>query len=331
MPLAFLAPLFLGALAALAVPIVVHLIQRERRDAQQFPSLMFLSQVPYKSTRRRRLRHVALFLLRSAALALIVLAFARPWFESDLDASSPLATATEKVILVDRSYSMGYGDRWDRALAAAGGAIDGVGPEDVATLVFFDAGARAMNQATSDHARLRAGLTDVEPGSDVTRYGPALKLAQSILDSSDKPRRQVIVISDFQRAGWDGGDGIRMPAGTEVTPIAITDDETSDIAVAGLMLRREDVAGRERVTPTARLINTGVEAASDVNGRRLPVRAVTGSGDRCPDRRWRRAALDALPRAGAPDRRTAPLPDDIEIGEQCPGGGLRWPECRNLE
>jgi len=286
MPLAFLAPLFLGALAALAVPIIVHLIQRERKEAQAFPSLMFLSQVPYKSTRRRNIRNVALFLLRSAALALIVLAFARPWFEGELDASSPLANATEKVILVDRSYSMGYSDRWDRALAAANGAIDGVGPEDVATIVFFDGGAMALNQATSDHARLRATLVGVQPGSGVTRYGPGLKLAQSILDTSDKPRRQVIVISDFQRAGWDGGDGVRMPAGTEVTPVAITDEQTANIAVAGVTLRREDISGRERVTAIARLINTAVDPVADVrvtlelNGRDLETMATDiGAGD----------------------------------------------------
>jgi hypothetical protein len=273
MPLAFLAPLILGALAALAVPVIVHLIQRERKEAQQFPSLMFLSQVPYKSTRRRQIRNVALFLLRSAALALIVLAFARPWFQGELDSSSPLATASEKVILVDRSYSMAYGDRWDRAVTAATGAIDGLGPEDVATVVLFDAGAQAMNQATSDRVRLRAAVSGATPGSGVTRYGPALKLAQSILDASEKPRREVIIVSDFQRAGWDGGDGVRMPAGTEVTSVAITDEATSDIAVAGVTLRREDVGDRERVSAIARLINTagepqsGVGVTLELNGR----------------------------------------------------------------
>jgi Aerotolerance regulator N-terminal/von Willebrand factor type A domain len=259
MPLSFLAPLFLGALAALAVPIVVHLIQRERKEAVQFPSLMFLSQVPYKSTRRRKIRNWALFLLRSAALAPVVAAFARPLLDRELDAASPLATARELVILVDRSYSMGYGDRWERALAAANRAIDGVSGEDRATLVLFDAGATAMNQATSDPVRLRAALDGAQPGSGVTRYGPAVKLAQSLLDASDKPRREVVIISDFQRAGWDGGEGVRLPAGTTVTPVAITDENIHDLAVAAVTLKREDVSGRERISVTARIANAGAE------------------------------------------------------------------------
>lgn len=81
MPLQFLAPFFFAALAALAVPVLIHLIQRERKDALQFPSLMFLRQVPYKSVRRRRIRHWFLFLMRCAALILLMAAFARPFMD----------------------------------------------------------------------------------------------------------------------------------------------------------------------------------------------------------------------------------------------------------
>ena len=77
----FLAPLFLAALAAVAVPLVLHLIQREKREAEPFPSLMFLRQIPHKSTRKRRLRDLPLLALRVFALVLIALAFSRPLLE----------------------------------------------------------------------------------------------------------------------------------------------------------------------------------------------------------------------------------------------------------
>ena len=60
----FLAPIFFAGLAALAIPVLIHLIQKERKEALQFPSLMFLRQVPYKSVRRRRIRNWFLFALR---------------------------------------------------------------------------------------------------------------------------------------------------------------------------------------------------------------------------------------------------------------------------
>src|SRR3972149_5381121 len=52
----FLAPLFFGALATLAVPVLIHLIQREKKQVVRFPSLMFLEKIPYKSVQRGRIR-----------------------------------------------------------------------------------------------------------------------------------------------------------------------------------------------------------------------------------------------------------------------------------
>ena len=78
--MSFLAPLFFIGLGAIVVPILVHLIQRERKRVIEFPSLMFIQKIPYQSVRRRRIRHWFLLLMRAAAIALIVAAFARPFF-----------------------------------------------------------------------------------------------------------------------------------------------------------------------------------------------------------------------------------------------------------
>jgi hypothetical protein len=106
--MAFLAPLFLLGLAALAVPVLVHLIQRERKTPIEFPSLMFVRRIPYQSVQRRRITNWPLFLLRCAAVVLIVLAFSRP-FLSQTPVQAALATsgARDVVILLDRSASRG--------------------------------------------------------------------------------------------------------------------------------------------------------------------------------------------------------------------------------
>src|SRR5260221_6958315 len=114
----FVAPLVLMGLGALAIPVLIHLIQRERKRVVEFPSLMFLRRIPYQSVRRRRIRDWLLLLLRLAALALIVMAFARPFFRRSELASAAQNGAREAVILLDTSYSMEYGDRWQKATAA---------------------------------------------------------------------------------------------------------------------------------------------------------------------------------------------------------------------
>ena len=77
--MSFLAPLFLVGLVGLAIPVIVHLTRHERGKPLQFPSLMFLERIPFQETSRRRIRHWSLLLLRLAALALLVAAFARPF------------------------------------------------------------------------------------------------------------------------------------------------------------------------------------------------------------------------------------------------------------
>src|SRR4029079_10418785 len=79
----FVAPLVLVGLGALALPVLIHLIQREKKRVVEFPSLMFLRRIPYQSVRRRRIRDWSLLLMRLAALTLIVMAFARPFFRRD--------------------------------------------------------------------------------------------------------------------------------------------------------------------------------------------------------------------------------------------------------
>src|SRR5947199_8752762 len=121
--MAFLTPAFLIGLSALAIPILVHLIQREKKRVIEFPSLMFVRRIPYQSVRRRRIRHWALLLLRAAAIALIVAAFARPFLPQSAAASAVTGGSREVVILHDQSASMGYADHWTKAQDAAPAAV----------------------------------------------------------------------------------------------------------------------------------------------------------------------------------------------------------------
>src|SRR2546425_10860271 len=147
--MSFLAPLFLLGLAGLAIPVVIHLIQHEKKQVVLFPSLMFVRRVPSQSVRRRRIHNWTLLFVRLAALALLVAAFARP-FLSRPDAAAVVGSgAREVVILGDQSYSMAYGDHWDRARAAAREAGDGLGSADPAPIVFFFSGADVAGRAQS--------------------------------------------------------------------------------------------------------------------------------------------------------------------------------------
>jgi hypothetical protein len=283
--MSFLAPWFLAGLALIAVPIIVHLVQRERKKPVPFPSLMFVRRVPHKATRRRSLRDVLLFLMRCAAVALLAAAFARPLLDRTRSAAAVGAAGREVVVLVDRSYSMGAGGRWDRAKAMARAAIDGLRPGDRATIIAFDAAPAAVTEATEDRAALRRGVDTLRVGAGVTRYAPALALAARILAQSPLPKREAVLITDFQRTGWRDSSlaadpEARLPAGAALTPIDVSGSDASgaaDVAVTGVELRREVAEdGRERVRATARVISaggptTGARPGQPPAARQVPV------------------------------------------------------------
>ena len=279
--MAFLAPLFLAGLVALAVPILVHLTHKERKDVVLFPSLMFLTKIPYQAVRRQRIRHWLLFAARCLALILLALAFARPFLTKPAIAAPTRGLgAREVVIMIDRSYSMAYGDRWTRAVDAAKRAIAGIGANDRASIVLFDGSAMAATESTADKAVLTTAIDRVKPGAGVTRYEPAFKLAQRILSESRLPRREVLLISDFQRVGWDGRDSPSLPAGTNIEKVDLSDPKTSNVAVTSVDFRRDFAEDRERVAITARLVNrspeprTGHSATLELNGRAVETKQV---------------------------------------------------------
>ena len=260
----FLTPAFFLGLGAIVIPILVHLIQREKKRVIEFPSLMFVRRIPYQSVRRRRIRHWALLLLRAAAIALIVAAFARPFIRQGAAAAASLGGAREVVILLDQSASMGYGDHWTRATNAARGVVRGLSPNDRATLVLFGKNAEENMRATADRTRLEAAINAARVTSGATRYGPALKLAESILSRSPIKRREAVLISDFQRSGWSGSEEVRFPEGMIVSTVSVASPGTANLSVPSVSFARASFSGQERITVTAGLSNKGDDALKDV-------------------------------------------------------------------
>jgi hypothetical protein len=242
---------------------------------------MFIRRIPYQSVERRPNHNRPQQLLRLAALALIVSAIARPFFTVDAIVSAAGGSgAREVVILLDRSASMGYGDHWTRAQEEARAIVDGLSGDDRATLVLFDRGAEEAVRATSDAGSLNAAIGAASVTSGATRFGPALRLAQSLLGRSDRSRLEAYLVSDFQRSGWERQEEIALPEGATITPVSVSDLETAGVAVSSVVLQRATFSGQERVTVTAGLTNRGAEPVQtpvrfEIDGRLIGTREAT--------------------------------------------------------
>ena len=262
--MSFLTPVFfLGALA-LAIPVIIHLTNREKKDVVDFPSLMFLQRIPYRSVRRQRLRHLLLFALRCLALLLLILAFARPFIESPTAANALPLGPREVVFVLDHSYSMGYEDRLERAKDEIRGQIVMLSPDERASFVVFSDRAEISNQPTSDKAQLNAIVNGVTLSARTTRYGPALKLAKKIVDESSLTRKEVFLLTDFQRLGWEGDEDVWFPADTKFTPVDVGSPTSSNLAVTGVILERDKINRTEKINNTSSSVRERLIATARV-------------------------------------------------------------------
>ena len=206
-----LVPLYLAGLTALSLPLILHLVRRTPRGRQEFSSLMFLSPTPPRLTRRSRLDQILLLLLRLAALALIALAFARPFLRETASLTFADLTGKRVAILIDTSASMRRGDLWQQAVAAAEKQLDELNEQDDVALFAFGDQLQAIIEfqkrgeptLPNKPQLVRNRLKQLQPDWSATDLGNALISVAGQLDMTGDVEQstlepQLVVISDFQ-------------------------------------------------------------------------------------------------------------------------------------
>ena len=277
-----LAPLFLLGLAAVAVPVIIHMRLRHRSQVVAFPSLMFISRAPYRSVRRRRLRDLLLLALRCLALALLAVAFARPLFQGD-GAANAAAANRLTVVLLDNSFSMGFGDRWQRGTTAAASAFDGLGTGDRGALIVYSDRAEMLSAPTSDGSLLATLAREAELVPRATSLLPAIQVARGVLaDAGSLAVRELVIVSDFQRSSWAPDNAALLPQGVELRLVDVRSEEEDrgNAAITDVVLDHARVSSsesgggaREQVGIAARVSYQSVGGAADEDGAAATLRA----------------------------------------------------------
>ncbi|MBI5280386.1 MAG: BatA domain-containing protein [Candidatus Solibacter usitatus] len=195
-----LAPWFIAGLGLLGLPLYLHLLKRHRSQPQHFSSLMFFEKSTRANLRHRRLDFLVLLTARLALLSLVALAFAQPFLWR---AGAGPAAGGRRMIIVDTSASMGYGDRISRARAEA---VRLITPES--RTAFFD-------------SRLRmAGPEEIQHAAVTGSRGSLGELARALraYQETEKVPLDVHFISDLQRSSMPPGfSDLRLGPGASIT------------------------------------------------------------------------------------------------------------------
>jgi len=275
--MSFLNPWFLLAgVAALALPLWLHLLERQNPTRVPFSSLMFFEHNTQRSVRRRHLKYLALLAARLALLALLGLLFARPVFRQS--AAAAFQRPRARIIALDTSFSMGYGDRWSRAQSEGQALVNQVRSGDRAQIVAFGPGVRVMNDPTDDRAVLRSAVASLKPTSSRNSYG---ELGQSLrtLSQNNTLAVEVHVISDFQQSAMPGRFAdLSLPPGAALESHSVASGDSPNWCV-------ESVKGETRIFGTAKphvqatIAGFGTPAATRrvwlaINGRQVATKTV---------------------------------------------------------
>src|SRR3954469_4430221 len=124
----FLTPWFLAGAAAVGLPVWLHLLRKHKTTPLPFSSLMFFERRTQSSIKHRRLKYLLLFSLRCLFVALLILAFARPYVHSTTIARA--GGGRTMMFAVDNSFSMRQGDRFANAKKAALDQINAMRNDD---------------------------------------------------------------------------------------------------------------------------------------------------------------------------------------------------------
>ncbi len=194
----FLYPNFLWALAALAIPIIIHLFYFRRFKKVAFSNVKFLKEVKEETSMRSRLRNLLVLAARCLALAALVFAFAQPFLPS----AKEVLTGRKAVSLyVDNSFSMGAesdsAPLLQIAKDRARDIVNAYGVEDRFQVVDNDF--RGRNQRLVGQEEALELIEDIRVAPASRRLSVVNGRQRSALRTENIDNKITYLISDFQR------------------------------------------------------------------------------------------------------------------------------------
>lgn len=205
----FLNPLLLAGLAAVLLPIIIHLINRKRAQRVQFPAMNFLLRSQQEMARKLKVKQWLLLLARISVFLLLPLAMAQPYSLCGASATSAGGRLPASVVfIIDDSASMSYSDGratyWDAAVGIVEDELRAMRSWDrAAILVAGTEPAAIVGDFSDDRSALRRELERWNPREGASNIPAAVDLARQLQLESDQPSKRTVIITDSARNAWE--------------------------------------------------------------------------------------------------------------------------------
>jgi hypothetical protein len=253
----FLSPLLIWGALLGAIPIIIHLLNRRKFRRVEWAPMRYLKLTVQRNRRKVQIEQLLLMLLRVAAIALLFFYLARPVVNpTGLEGWLGSGGRSSQIVLIDDSLSMGYGSSespaFRQAKETAGSLVSSARNEDRFTILVASAPrAPVVHEVEgSRHEDLAGAVATIPPTSVHAAWPAVLEGVEEVLRSCTYPTRQVTILTDLRRSGWDGGVSPIAAkwagAGVRVRIFDVGSDETANVALLAINpLDRTILAGAE--------------------------------------------------------------------------------------
>ncbi len=271
----FLNAILLGGLFAGAIPIVIHIINRNRFRRIDWGAMHLLEQILRTQRRRLRIEQLLLLLVRTAIPILLALCMARPVLTG---MRALLGKAkTSMVILLDDSYSMnavsGSQSRFAQAKAQVREIVESL-PGGSEVYVGWLCNRGDGIGPSFDRRKVLASLAARKEGYGMARPAEALEAGAAVLSKAHYVDRELVVVSDFQGISWSEDqteargrsmDLIEnLPIEPPLTLLRGPAEEVGNVAVESLEVSRAVLGVGQKVMIRVNLVNHGSAAIRDM-------------------------------------------------------------------
>lgn len=262
----FLNPLVLLGLAAAAIPLIIHLFNFRRPRRVDFSTLAFLKELEKTTMQRVRIKQWLLLLLRTLALACLVLAFARPTLTGGLATLGGRATSSVAIV-VDNSLSMtlrdAQGEYLQQARDFAAAVVDQTsqGDEVYVLTTAHDASISPSPYQNRSPALDAVAEITARPGAGTAAQ--ALGRAAGLLAEATNLNKEVYLISDLQRSTFVDSVAVAVPEDVRVFLLPVGDRTYANIGVTGVQVASRIIEVGQPVRLEATLVNYGTEPVED--------------------------------------------------------------------
>ena len=188
----FIYPNILYALAALLIPVFIHLFQLRKFRTVPFTNVAFLKKVKIQTRKSSQLKKWLTLLARLLAFLCLIIAFARPYWPSQ---TNQVANPQELVVYLDDSQSMeAKGDRGALLSRAVQDLLETI-PQDKIFSLFTNTESYPNTTVTA----IRDDLLQRPYTSVQLPYASVARKAQRLFSKQSSTTKNLVWVSDFQQ------------------------------------------------------------------------------------------------------------------------------------